>query len=430
MSLKSNNAVKTNVHEFEIEVDAKTFADAVTRVFQKESKKITLPGFRKGKAPRAMIEKFYGKEVFYEEAVRAVYPNAVEDAIDASGLEVVDVKTDEMKIETIGDDGLTFKVNVVVKPEVTVSEYKGLSVTKKSADVTDDEIDEELKRVQLRNSRLVAVEDRAAEKDDVAVIDFEGFVDGQAFQGGKGESYSLTLGAGQFIPGFEDQVIGHNVNDEFDVSVKFPEDYQAKELAGKDATFKVVLHEIKRRELPELDDEFAKDVSEFDTLDAYKANIKETIGKRKADQAEDDVKNQLIDQLIANMTAEVPEAMFEQAVERSMEDFAYRLSSQGMDIKLYMQYTGMDEAGMRKSFRPQAERQVKLRLALEQIAKQEQLAPTAEELDAEYRKLADSYKMDVEKIKAAISEKNLTEDIVVEKAMTLVEESADVKAEA
>lgn len=430
MSLKSNNAVKTNVHEFEIEVDAKTFADAVTRVFQKESKKITLPGFRKGKAPRAMIEKFYGKEVFYEEAVRAVYPNAVEDAIDASGLEVVDVKTDEMKIETIGDDGLTFKVNVVVKPEVTVSEYKGLSVTKKSADVTDDEIDEELKRVQLRNSRLVAVEDRAAEKDDVAVIDFEGFVDGQAFQGGKGESYSLTLGAGQFIPGFEDQVIGHNVNDEFDVSVKFPEDYQAKELAGKDATFKVVLHEIKKRELPELDDEFAKDVSEFDTLDAYKANIKETIGKRKADQAEDDVKNQLIDQLIANMTAEVPEEMFEQAVERSMEDFAYRLSSQGMDIKLYMQYTGMDEAGMRKSFRPQAERQVKLRLALEQIAKQEQLVPTAEELDAEYRKLADSYKMDVEKIKAAISEKNLTEDIVVEKAMTLVEESADVKAEA
>ena len=430
MSLKSNNAVKTNVHEFEIEVDAKTFADAVTRVFQKESKKITLPGFRKGKAPRAMIEKFYGKEVFYEEAVRAVYPNAVEEAIDASGLEVVDVKTDEMKIETIGDDGLTFKVNVVVKPEVAVSEYKGLSVTKKSADVTDDEIDEELKRVQLRNSRLVAVEDRAAEKDDVAVIDFEGFVDGQAFQGGKGESYSLTLGAGQFIPGFEDQVIGHNVNDEFDVSVKFPEDYQAKELAGKDATFKVVLHEIKKRELPELDDEFAKDVSEFDTLDAYKANIKETIGKRKADQAEDDVKNQLIDQLIANMTAEVPEEMFEQAVERSMEDFAYRLSSQGMDIKLYMQYTGMDEAGMRKSFRPQAERQVKLRLALEQIAKQEQLAPTAEELDAEYRKLADSYKMDVEKIKAAISEKNLTEDIVVEKAMTLVEESADVKAEA
>ena len=430
MSLKSNNAVKTNVHEFEIEVDAKTFADAVTRVFQKESKKITLPGFRKGKAPRAMIEKFYGKEVFYEEAVRAVYPNAVEDAIDASGLEVVDVKTDEMKIETIGDDGLTVKVNVVVKPEVTVSEYKGLSVTKKSADVTDDEIDEELKRVQLRNSRLVAVEDRAAEKDDVAVIDFEGFVDGQAFQGGKGESYSLTLGAGQFIPGFEDQVIGHNVNDEFDVNVKFPEDYQAKELAGKDATFKVVLHEIKKRELPELDDEFAKDVSEFDTLDAYKANIKETIGKRKADQAEDDVKNQLIDQLIANMTAEVPEEMFEQAVERSMEDFAYRLSSQGMDIKLYMQYTGMDEAGMRKSFRPQAERQVKLRLALEQIAKQEQLAPTAEELDAEYRKLADSYKMDVEKIKAAISEKNLTEDIVVEKAMTLVEESADVKAEA
>ena len=430
MSLKSNNVVKTNVHEFEVEVDAKSFADAVTRVFQKESKKITLPGFRKGKAPRAMIEKFYGKEVFYEEAVRALYPTAMEEAIDASGLEVVDVKTDDMKIEAIGEDGLTFKVNVVVKPEVIVSAYKGLQVTKKSAEVTDDEIAEELKRVQMRNSRLVAVEGRAAEKDDVAVIDFEGFVDGQAFQGGKGESYSLTLGAGQFIPGFEDQVMGHNVDDAFDVNVKFPEDYQAKELAGKDATFKVVLHEIKKRELPELDDEFAKDVSEFDTLDAYKANIKETIGKRKASEAEDDVKNQLIDQLIANMTAEVPEEMFEQAVERSMEDFSYRLSSQGMDVKLYMQYTGMDEAAMRKSFRPQAERQVKLRLALEQIAKQEPIVPTAEDLDAEYKKIAESYKMDVEKVKTMIPEKGLTEDVAVEKAMTLVEESADVKTEA
>lgn len=430
MSLKSNNVVKTNVHEFEVEVDAKSFADAVTRVFQKESKKITLPGFRKGKAPRAMIEKFYGQEVFYEEAVRALYPTAMEEAIDASGLEVVDVKTDDMKIESIGEDGLTFKVNVVVKPEVTVSAYKGLQVTKKSAEVTDDEIAEELKRVQIRNSRLVAVEGRAAEKDDVAVIDFEGFVDGQAFQGGKGESYSLTLGAGQFIPGFEDQVMGHNVDDAFDVNVKFPEDYQAKELAGKDATFKVVLHEIKKRELPELDDEFAKDVSEFDTLDAYKANIKETIGKRKAGEAEDDVKNQLIDQLIANMTAEVPEEMFEQTVERSMEDFSYRLSSQGMDVKLYMQYTGMDEAAMRKSFRPQAERQVKLRLALEQIAKQEPIVPTAEDLDAEYKKIAESYKMDVEKVKTMIPEKGLTEDVAVEKAMTLVEESADVKTEA
>lgn len=430
MSLKANNEVETNVHEFEVAVDAKTFADAVTKVFQKESKKITLPGFRKGKAPRAMIEKFYGKEVFYEEAVRAVYPDAVESAINESGLDVVDVKTADMKIETIGDDGLTFKVKVVVKPVVAISEYKELPVTKKSTAVSDDEIAEELKRVQLRNSRLVAVEDRAAEKDDVAVIDFEGFIDGKAFQGGKGENYSLTLGAGQFIPGFEDQVIGHNVNDSFDVNVKFPEDYQAKELAGKDATFQVVLHEIKKRELPELDDEFAKDVSEFDTLDAYKANIKENLEKRKTSESEDDVKNQLIDQLIAHMTAEIPEEMFEQATENSLRDFGYRLSSQGMDIKMYMQYTGMDEDGMRKSFRPQAERQVKLRLALEQIAAQEQITPTAEEIEAEYKKIADSYKMDVDKVKPMIAEKDLAKDIAVEKAMTMVEESAAVTEEA
>lgn len=430
MSLKANNEVETNVHEFEVAVDAKTFADAVTKVFQKESKKITLPGFRKGKAPRAMIEKFYGKEVFYEEAVRAVYPDAVESAINESGLDVVDVKTADMKIETIGDDGLTFKVKVVVKPVVAISEYKELPVTKKSTAVSDDEIAEELKRVQLRNSRLVAVEDRAAEKDDVAVIDFEGFIDGKAFQGGKGENYSLTLGAGQFIPGFEDQVIGHNVNDSFDVNVKFPEDYQAKELAGKDATFQVVLHEIKKRELPELDDEFAKDVSEFDTLDAYKANIKENLEKRKTSESEDDVKNQLIDQLIAHMTAEIPEEMFEQATENSLRDFGYRLSSQGMDIKMYMQYTGMDEDGMRKSFRPQAERQVKLRLALEQIAAQEQITPTAEEIEVEYKKIADSYKMDVDKVKPMIAEKDLAKDIAVEKAMTMVEESAAVTEEA
>lgn len=430
MSLKANNEVETNVHEFEVAVDAKTFADAVTKVFQKESKKITLPGFRKGKAPRAMIEKFYGKEVFYEEAVRAVYPDAVESAINESGLDVVDVKTADMKIETIGDDGLTFKVKVVVKPVVAISEYKELPVTKKSTAVSDDEIAEELKRVQLRNSRLVAVEDRAAEKDDVAVIDFEGFIDGKAFQGGKGENYSLTLGAGQFIPGFEDQVIGHNVNDSFDVNVKFPEDYQAKELAGKDATFQVVLHEIKKRELPELDDEFAKDVSEFDTLDAYKANIKENLEKRKTSESEDDVKNQLIDQLIAHMMAEIPEEMFEQATENSLRDFGYRLSSQGMDIKMYMQYTGMDEDGMRKSFRPQAERQVKLRLALEQIAAQEQITPTAEEIEAEYKKIADSYKMDVDKVKPMIAEKDLAKDIAVEKAMTMVEESAAVTEEA
>ena len=430
MTLKSNNAVETNIHELEVAVDAKTFADAVTKAFQKESKKITLPGFRKGKAPRAMIEKMYGKEVFYDEAIRAVYPAAVEGAIDESGLDVVDVKTENMKVESVGDDGLTFQVQVVVKPQVTIADYKQLPVTKKSTAVTDEELDAELKRVQMRNSRLVSVEDRAAEKDDVAVIDFEGFIDGQAFEGGKGENYSLTLGSGQFIPGFEDQVIGHNVNDTFDVNVKFPADYQAKELADKDAVFKVTLHELKKRELPELDDEFAKDVSEFDTLDAYKDSVRKNLETNKKNAAEDDVKNQLIDQLIEKMSAEIPEVMFDRAVENSLNDFAYRLSAQGLDVKSYMKYTGMDEEGMRKSFRPQAERQVKLRLALEQIAAQEAIVPTTEEIEAEYKKVADAYKMDVEKIKPMIAEKDLAKDIAVEKAMKLVEDAAVVTEQA
>ncbi len=426
MSLKSNNPVETNIHELVIEVDAKTFANALNAAYRKEVKSISLPGFRKGKAPRAMIEKIYGKEVFYDEALRIVYPTAVEAAINESGLAVVDVRTEDMSVESIGADGVVFKVKVVVKPEVTVSAYKGLEVTKMSVEVSDEDIDEELKRVQLRNSRLVAVEDRAAEMNDTAVIDFEGFVDGVAFPGGKGDSYSLTLGSGQFIPGFEEQIVGHNVNDAFDVNVTFPEAYQAAELAGKDATFKVVLHELKTRELPELDDELAKDVSEFDTLDEYKADLKKTIGERKAAEAEDDVQNQIIDKLIENTTAEIPEVMFEQAVENSINDFSYRLSSQGLDMKSYMQYTGMDEDGLRASFRPQAERQVKLRLALEKIADVEAIVPTAEEIDAEYTKMAESYKMDVAKLKAAVAEEDLVRDIVVQKAMTLVQESAVV----
>ncbi len=426
MSLKSNNSVETNIHELVIEVDAKTFAAALNTAYRKEVKNIALPGFRKGKAPRAMIEKIYGKEVFYDEALREVYPAAVTEAINESKLAVVEVMTEEMSVESIGADGVVFKVKVVVKPEVTVSAYKGLEVTKMSAEVSDEDINEELKRVQMRNSRLVTVEDRAAEMDDVAVIDFEGFVDGVAFPGGKGDSYSLTLGSGQFIPGFEEQIVGHNVNDAFDVNVTFPTEYQAAELAGKDATFKVVLHELKARELPELDDELAKDVSEFDTLDEYKADLKKTIGDRKAAEAEDDLKNQIIDKLIDNTTAEIPEVMFEQAVDNSINDFSYRLSSQGLDIKSYLQYTGMDEDGMRASFRPQAERQVKLRLALEKIAAVEAIVPTADELNAEYAKIAESYKMDVEKVKVMIAEEDLALDVAVEKAMNLVVESAAV----
>lgn len=429
MSLKECNKVETNIHELTIELDGQTFEKAVNQAYLRENKKIALPGFRKGKAPRAMVERMYGPDVFYEEAIRTVYPDAVEGAITESGLDVVDVDSSTLELVSAGKDGLVFKVKATVKPEVSVSEYKGLAATKKSTAVSDEEVEQELKRAQQRNARMVAVEDRAAEKDDIAVIDFEGFVDGTAFEGGKGENYSLTLGSGQFIPGFEDQVIGHKAEDEFDVNVTFPEDYQAKELAGKEAVFKVKLHEIKKNELPELDDDFAKDVSEFDTLEAYKAHLKEDIEHRKSHMAEDDVKNQLIDKLIENLSAEIPQVMFDHRVDDCLRDFEYRLSGQGLNVQSYMQYTGLDLDGLRKQFVPQAERQVKLRLALEKIAELEQIKPTEEELNAEYEKMAKAYNLDVEKIKPMVPEKDLAADIAVEKAMKIVEEAANVTEE-
>ncbi len=429
MSLKECNKVETNIHELTVELDGQTFEKAVNQAYLRENKKIALPGFRKGKAPRAMVERMYGPDVFYEEAIRTVYPDAVEGAITESGLDVVDVDSSTLELVSAGKDGLVFKVKATVKPEVSVSEYKGLAATKKSTAVSDEEVEQELKRAQQRNARMVAVEDRAAEKDDIAVIDFEGFVDGTAFEGGKGENYSLTLGSGQFIPGFEDQVIGHKAEDEFDVNVTFPEDYQAKELAGKEAVFKVKLHEIKKNELPELDDDFAKDVSEFDTLEAYKAHLKEDIEHRKSHMAEDDVKNQLIDKLIENLSAEIPQVMFDHRVDDCLRDFEYRLSGQGLNVQSYMQYTGLDLDGLRKQFVPQAERQVKLRLALEKIAELEQIKPTEEELNAEYEKMAKAYNLDVEKIKPMVPEKDLAADIAVEKAMKIVEEAANVTEE-
>lgn len=429
MSLKECNKVETNIHELTVELDGQTFEKAVNQAYLRENKKIALPGFRKGKAPRAMVERMYGADVFYEEAIRTVYPDAVEGAVAESGLDVVDVDSSTLELVSAGKDGLVFKVKATVKPEVSVSEYKGLAATKKSTAVSDEEVEQELKRAQQRNARMVAVEDRAAEKDDIAVIDFEGFVDGTAFEGGKGENYSLTLGSGQFIPGFEDQIVGHKAEDEFDVNVTFPEDYQAKELAGKEAVFKVKLHEIKKNELPELDDDFAKDVSEFDTLEAYKTHLKEDIEHRKSHMAEDDVKNQLIDKLIENLSAEIPQVMFDHRVDDCLRDFEYRLSGQGLNVQSYMQYTGLDLDGLRKQFVPQAERQVKLRLALEKIAELEEIKPTEEELNAEYEKMAKAYNLEVEKIKPMVPEKDLAADIAVEKAMKIVEDAANVTGE-
>lgn len=423
MALKQANKVETNRVELEIEVGAEEFEKAVSAAYRKNIAKMNIPGFRKGKAPRAYVEKIYGEGVFYEDAVNAVYPSALDAAIRESDYEYVDDKVD-LDVVSIGKEGLCFKAVITVKPEVELTAYKGLKAAKKAVTVKEAEVKEALEQLQDRNSRLVTVEDRAAENGDTAVFDFEGFVDDVAFDGGKGENYSLVLGSGQFIPGFEDQIVGKKPGEEFDVNVTFPEDYQAKELAGKAAVFKCKLHEVKVKELPELNDDFAKDCSEFDTLEELKADTKEKLKKQKERTAEEAFENELVEQLIANLQGEIPEAMYENRVEESVRDFGYRLQSQGLNLETYLQYLNMDMAEFRKGFREQAEKSVKLRLALEKIAQLENIAPTAEEIEAEFAKFAEQYKMEVEKIKSMIPEAELVKDLAVGKAMDVVKAAA------
>lgn len=426
MSLKSQNKIDTNRVELEGVVDAETFEKGLAAAFKKQSKKISIPGFRKGKAPRAFVEKYFGKEVFYEDAVNALYPDALDEAVKEAGLEVIQDKID-FDVKEVGPQGFIFTAALTTKPEVTIENYKGIEAVKKSAEVTDEDIDAEIKKVQERNSRMVTVEDRAAQNDDIAVIDFEGFLDGEPFEGGKGENYSLTLGSGQFIPGFEEQIVGHNTGDEFEVNVTFPEDYQAEELKGKATTFKCKLHEIKMKELPEVDDEFVKDVSEFDTLADYKEDLKKKLAESKEKEAADDLENQLIDKLVELVQGEIPEAMYENKIADSIREFGYRLQSQGLNLDTYMKYTGMNVDQMKEGFRPQAERQVKLRLALEKIAALEELKAGEEDLNQEYQKIAEQYKMEADKIKELIPAAELEKDICVEKAINLVRDNANIK---
>ena len=426
MSLKSQNKIDTNRVELEVVVDAETFEKGLAAAFKKQSKKISIPVFRKGKAPRAFVEKYFGKEVFYEDAVNALYPDALDEAVKEAGLEVIQDKID-FHVKEVGPQGFTFTAALTTKPEVTIENYKGIEAVKKSAEVTDEDIDAEIKKVQERNSRMVTVEDRAAQNDDIAVIDFEGFLDGEPFEGGKGENYSLTLGSGQFIPGFEEQIVGHNTGDEFEVNVTFPEDYQAEELKGKATTFKCKLHEIKMKELPEVDDEFVKDVSEFDTLADYKEDLKKKLAESKEKEAADDLENQLIDKLVELVQGEIPEAMYENKIADSIREFGYRLQSQGLNLDTYMKYTGMNVDQMKEGFRPQAERQVKLRLALEKIAALEELKAGEEDLNQEYQKIAEQYKMEADKIKELIPAAELEKDICVEKAINLVRDNANIK---
>ena len=437
MSLKETKKLETNRYQLEIVIDGEKFREAIREAYKKNGKKINVPGFRKGKAPLHIVETYYGAEVFFEDALNLLYNDAVEGAISESGLKVIDDKMDFDLVSISKEDGVDFKVSVTTYPEIKLKKYKGLKAEKQIAKVDASEITAELKSLAERNARMISVEDRAAKKGDTAVIDFEGFVDGKAFDGGKAEGHSLELGSGQFIPGFEDQIIGHNIDDAFDVNVTFPKDYGAEDLAGKDAVFKVKLHEIKIRELPEIDDEFAKDVSEFDTLKDFKADLKKKALERKEKAAEEAFENELVQQIVDGIEGEIPEAMFEKRLNQSVEEFAYRLQSQGMDFDTYLKYTGGTIDDFKKNFRPQAEMQVKYRLALEKIAELEKITADDEAIEAEYKKLAEGYGVDVDKVKAAIPESELQKDVAVGKAIdfvkanaviTEVEEKAEKKA--
>ncbi len=428
MSLKSSNKIEENVWELEVAVDGETFMNAVNKAYLQQRKKINVPGFRKGKAPRAFIEKMYGEAVFYEDALEIVYPDAVSAAIEEAKLEVIDTPFD-LEVPEMGKDGVVIKLKVTVMPEVKLGKYKGIKATKKSAKVSAEDVKSHINNMLEQNSRIVTVETkRKVKKNDIAVIDFEGFVDGVAFEGGKAENYELTIGSNQFIPGFEDQIIGHKAGEEFDVNVKFPEDYHA-ELAGKDATFKIKLHEIKVKEVPALDDEFVKDVSEYDTVDELKKNVKEELENKKQHEVEAEANNEVLDKLADLVTAVIPDCMIEKKMDDDVQDFAYRLQMQGLDLKTYLKYTGSDEKNFREQYKEQAEKQVKLDLALAEIIKKENLEVSDADLEEEYAQYAKAYNMDVDQIKKAIPADNIKPELLQRKAVDFVIENASFAAE-
>lgn len=424
MSLKETKKIDANRYQLEITVDGEKFREAIREAYKKNGKKINVPGFRKGKAPLHIIETYYGSEIFFEDALNLLYNDLVEDAIKESGLKVINDKMDFDLVSISKEDGVDFKVSLTTYPEIEIGEYKGLKAEKTAVKVDAAEVNAELNAMAERNARMVSVEDRAAKNGDTVVIDFEGFTDGKAFDGGKAEGHSLVLGSGQFIPGFEDQIVGKNIGDEFDVNVTFPEEYGAKELAGKEAVFKVKLHEIKVKELPAVDDEFAKDVSEFDTLKELKADLKKKATERKKKAAEEATENALVQQIVDSIKGEIPEAMFENRLNQCVEDFAYRLQSQGLNLETYLKYTNSNIDEFKKSFRPQAEAQVKYRLALEKIVELENIKPDDKEIEAEYEKLAKDYGVEADKVKNAIPAEEVAKDLAVGKAIDLIKDNA------
>ena len=429
MSLQGTNKIETNKYELTVAVSAADFEQALEKAYRKNVKSINVPGFRRGKAPRKMVEKLYGEAVFFDDAVNALYPDALADAVKEAGLSLVARPDVEVK-EVEKDKGFTFVATCVVKPEVKISDYKGIEVEKVVKTVSDEDVDKRIEAMRTRNARLIDVADRASKEGDTLTFDFDGSVDGVPFDGGKAEKFTLEIGSKQFIPGFEEQLVDRKPGDEFDVNVTFPEEYHEESLKGKPAVFKCKLHEIKEKELPALDDEFAKDVSEFDTLAEMKDDIRQKMQSQEDKTAEDEYENKLIDKIIEKLEAEIPQEMFEARIDDMVRDFSYRLQSQGMNLETYLQYTGMEPASFRTTFEEQAKRQVKVRLALEEIVKLEKIEPTAEEIEAEYQKAADNYKLDVEQVKKALPRDEFVEDIAVNKAIDLVKESAKVKESA
>ena len=424
MNLISCEKLEKSMVELQFSIDAETFKAAVNNAFKREGKKYAIPGFRKGKAPRHMIEKMYGSDIFHYDAVNDLFPEAYEAAVKEAKIDVVG-RPDPEVVSMSEADGVVLKVKVAVKPEVELGEYAGLTVTKEAKNVNEADVDAEVKRMQDRNGRLLTREG-AAENGDTVDIDFEGFVDGKAFEGGKAEHYSLVLGSGSFIPGFEDQVVGHSAGEEFDVNVKFPEEYGAAELAGKDATFKIKLHEVKYKELPALDDDFAKDVSEYDTLDELKDSIRNNIKTNLDKQAEQKVENDLMDQVITNMKADIPDAMVDSRIDELVQDFEYRISQQGLKLADYLKYMGMNIEQFRAEFKEQADKQVKMRLAMEAIVAKEGITASDEEFEEEVKRIADAYKMEADKVKSIVDAAAVKADLAINKAIAFVKEKANV----
>ena len=426
MSLKSTNKVETNKYELEVEIAPEAFEKAVQQAYLNNRKRIQIPGFRKGKAPRKLIEKEYGEGFFYEDAVNLIYGAEVDAAVKEAGLELV-TRPDVEVTAVSKDEGVKMKVTCTVKPEVELGDYKGIEVEKTVAPVEDEDIDREIKKLLEKNVRIVTVDDRPAEKGDTVKIDFEGFKDDVAFDGGKAEDFDLELGSGQFIPGFEDAIVGHSTGEQFDINVTFPEEYQVADLAGAPAVFKINLKGITKKEYPEADDELISETTDFDTLDEYKADVKKKLEEQNEKAADNAVENYLFDKVVEGMKAEIPEVMYENRVNEMLNEFAMRLQSQGLNLDMYMKYSGQTPDDLKKTYREQAEKQVKLRLALEQVVKLEGIEATAEEIESEINTIAQNNNITAEEVRKYVSDADVAKDIAVGKAVDLIKSNAVIK---